>query len=214
MEITWLGHSCFRLRGKDATVLTDPCAKSTGYSIGKPTADIVTVSHDHPAHNNVGAVAGTPRVVQGPGEFEMSGVLIMGVRTYHDSEKGEKLGKNTAFVFELDDVRVCHLGDIGHVPTPEQVEELSGVDVLLAPVGGGTTISAKAAAETVSLLEPKLVIPMHYQTPATKDDLEPLDRFLKEIGAPKAIEEKQPKLSVTKSTLPHETKVMVLDYRG
>jgi L-ascorbate metabolism protein UlaG (beta-lactamase superfamily) len=214
MEITWLGHSCFRLRGKDATVLTDPFAKSTGYSIGKPTADIVTVSHDHPAHNNVGAVAGTPRVVQGPGEFEMSGVLIMGVRTYHDSEKGEKLGKNTAFVFELDDVRVCHLGDIGHVPTPEQVEELSGVDVLLAPVGGGTTISAKAAAETVSLLEPKLVIPMHYQTPATKDDLEPLDRFLKEIGAPKAIEEKQPKLSVTKSTLPHETKVMVLDYRG
>jgi L-ascorbate metabolism protein UlaG (beta-lactamase superfamily) len=214
MEITWLGHSCFRLRGKDATVLTDPCAKSTGYNIGKPTADIVTVSHDHPAHNNVAAVAGSPRVVQGPGEFEMAGVLIMGVGTFHDAEKGEKLGKNTAFVFELDEVLVCHLGDIGHVPTPAQVEELSGVDVLLAPVGGGTTIAGAAAAEIVSMLEPKLVIPMHYKTPAAKDDLEPLDRFLKEIGAPSALDEKQPKLSVTKSTLPQETKVMVLDYRG
>ena len=214
MEITWLGHSCFRLRGKDATVLTDPCGKSTGYNIGKPTADIVTVSHDHPAHNNVAAVPGSPRVVQGPGEFEMAGVLIMGVGTFHDAEKGEKLGKNTAFVFELDEVLVCHLGDIGHLPTPAQVEELSGVDVLLAPVGGGTTIAGAAAAEIVSMLEPKLVIPMHYKTPAAKDDLEPLDRFLKEIGAPSALDEKQPKLSVTKSTLPQETKVMVLDYRG
>jgi L-ascorbate metabolism protein UlaG (beta-lactamase superfamily) len=214
MEITWLGHSCFRMRGKDATLLTDPCAKTTGYSIGRPTADIVTVSHDHPAHNNVAAVPGTPRVVQGPGEFEIAGVLIMGVPTYHDKESGARMGKNTAYVFEMDDVRVCHLGDLGHVPTAEQVEELSGVDILLAPVGGGDTIGGAAAAETVSLLEPKLVIPMHYQTPAAKGDLEPLDRFLKEMGAPGAQDEKQPKLSVTKSTLPQETHVVVLDYRG
>ncbi len=214
MEITWLGHSCFRLRGRDAAVVLDPCAKSTGYNIGRPNADMVTVSHDHPGHNNVAAVAGSPRVVQGPGEFEMAGVLIMGIRTYHDGQKGSKLGKNTAYVVELDDVRVCHLGDLGHVPTPEQVEDLSGVDVLLAPVGGGNTIGGAAAAETVSLLEPKLVIPMHYRTPAAKAELEPLDRFLKEMGAPTAYDERQPKLSVTKSTLPHETKVLVLDYRG
>ena len=214
MEITWLGHSCFRLRGRDATVVTDPCDKSTGYSIGRPTGDIVTVSHDHPGHNNVGAVPGSPRIVQGPGEFEIAGVLIMGVPTYHDGEKGTKLGKNTAYVFELDDVRVCHLGDLGHVPTPEQAEELSGVDILLTPVGGNSTIGASAAAETVSLLEPKLVIPMHYKTPAAKAELDPLDRFLKEMGARTALEEQQPKLSVTKSTLPHETKVLVLDYRG
>ena len=214
MEITWLGHSCFRLRGREAVVVTDPCAKSTGYNIGRPTADIVTVSHDHPGHNNVAAVAGTPRVVQGPGEFEIAGVLIVGIRTYHDGQKGQKLGKNTAYVVELDDVRVCHLGDLGHVPTPDQVEELSGVDILLMPVGGGNTIGASAAAETVSLLEPKLVIPMHYQTPAAKAQLEPLDRFLKEIGARTALEERQPKLSVTSSTLPHETKVLVLDHRG
>ena len=215
MEITWLGHSCFRLRSRESFVVTDPCAKSTGYTIGRPTASVVTVSHDHPGHNNISAVAGSPCVIQGPGEFEISGVLITGIRTYHDDEQGQRLGKNVAYVLELDDVRVCHLGDLGHVPTPEQVEELSGVDILLTPVGGGSTISASAAAETVSLLGPKLVIPMHYRTPAEKQkDLEPLDRFLKEMGATSALEERQPKLSVTKSTLPQETKVQVLDYRA
>ena len=214
MEITWLGHSCFRLRGREAAIVTDPCAKSTGYSVGRPAADIVTVSHDHAGHNNVAAVAGSPLVVQGPGEFEIAGVLIMGIRTYHDDEKGERMGKNVAYVLELDDLRVCHLGDLGHVPTPEQVEELSGIDILLAPVGGNNTIGAAAAVETVSLLEPKLVLPMHYQTPAAKAQLDPLDRFLKEMGAPSALEERQAKLSITKSTLPHETKVLVLDYRG
>ena len=214
MEITWLGHSCFRLRGREAAIVTDPCAKSTGYSVGRPAADIVTVSHDHPGHNNVAAVTGSPLVVQGPGEFEIAGVLIMGIRTYHDDEKGERMGKNVAYVLELDDLRVCHLGDLGHVPTPEQVEELSGIDILLAPVGGNNTIGAAAAVETVSLLEPKLVLPMHYQTPAAKAQLDPLDRFLKEMGAPSALEERQAKLSITKSTLPHETKVLVLDYRG
>ena len=135
-------------------------------------------------------------------------------RTFHDNEKGQSLGRNTAYVIELDDVRICHLGDIGHVPTPEQVEELSGVDILLAPVGGTNTIDAASAAETISLLEPKLVIPMHYKTSASKDDLEPLDRFLKEIGAKMANDERQPKLAITKSTLPSETKVQVLDYKG
>ena len=214
MEISWLGHSCFRLRGREAAIITDPCPKSTGYSIGRPTAAAVTVSHDHPDHSNVKAVAGDPHVVRGPGEFEIGGVLIMGIRTYHDDQQGSELGKNTAYVIEVDDLRVCHLGDLGHVPTPEQVEELSGVDVLLAPVGGGSTIDATAAAETVSLIGPKLVIPMHYKTPAAKAKLEPLDRFLKEMGAASAMDERQPKLTVTKSTLPEQTKVQVLEYKG
>jgi L-ascorbate metabolism protein UlaG (beta-lactamase superfamily) len=214
MEITWLGHACFRLRGREAAIVIDPCDKSTGYSIGKPAADIVTISHDHPGHNNAAAVAGTPRVLQGPGEFEVAGVMVMGVRTYHDKEQGAKLGKNTAYVFELDDMRVCHLGDIGHVPTPEQVEELSGVDILLAPVGGGNTLGAAQAAETVSLLGPKLVIPMHYKTDISKGNLEPLDRFLKEIGATSALNERLPKLSVTRSTLPDDAQVQVLDYKA
>ena len=214
MEITWLGHSCFKLRGRGASVITDPPSKKTGYTIGRPTANVVTISHDHEGHSNVKAVAGDPRVIQGPGEFEVAGVLIKGTRTYHDLEQGRQLGNNTAYVLEIDGIRICHLGDLGHVPTAEQVEELSGVDVLLAPVGGGSTIDAKAAAETVSLLGPKLVIPMHYGTPASKDKLEPIDTFLKEIGSPEAIAEKQPKLSITKSTLPQETKIQVLDYKG
>ena len=214
MEITWLGHSCFRLRGKDATIVMDPCDKSTGYNISRPTADIVTVSHEHPAHANVSGVAGSPKVIHGPGEFEVSGVLIQGISTYHDNAKGGEQGKNTAYVVEMDEVRICHLGDLGHLPTPEQVEELSGVDILFVPVGGGTTIAGAQAAETVSMLEPKLVIPMHYKTPAVKADLEPLDRFLKEIGAAGALSEQQPKLSVTKSTLPQETKVQVMEYKS
>jgi L-ascorbate metabolism protein UlaG (beta-lactamase superfamily) len=212
MEITWLGHSCFRLRGKEAAVVTDPCDKTAGYSIGRPQADVVTVSHDHPTHSQTGAVAGTPRVVQGPGEFEIAGVLITGIPTYHDANKGEELGKNVAYVIEIDDVRICHLGDLGHVPTSEQAEELSGVDILLAPVGGGTTLDASAAAETVSLLGPKLVIPMHYKTATSKGELQPVDRFLKEMAAGET--ERQPKLSVTPSTLPAETKVLVLEPKG
>lgn len=214
MEITWLGHSCFKLRGRTASVITDPPGKSTGYTIGRPTANVITISHDHEGHNNIKAVTGSPRVIQGPGEFEVAGVLLRGTHTFHDAESGAELGRNTAYVMEIDELVICHLGDIGHVPTAEQVEELSGADILLAPVGGGTTIGGAAAAETVSLLGPKLVIPMHYGTPAFKGELESLETFLKEIGAPQAIDERQPKLSITKTTLPQETKVQVLDYKG
>ena len=169
MDITWLGHSCFKLRGREASVVTDPPGKSTGYTIGRPTADVVTVSHDHEGHNNVNAVKDNPRVVQGPGEFEVSGVLITGTATYHDKEKGAERGKNTAYVMEIEGMLICHLGDLGHIPSADQAEELSGVDILLIPVGDGSTIGAADAAETVSLLGPKLVIPMHYGTPASKE---------------------------------------------
>ena len=214
MEITWLGHSCFRLRARGAALVTDPCDKSTGYSIGRPAADIVTISHDHPAHSNVSSVAGSPRVVQGPGEFEIASVPITGIATFHDDQGGKERGKNVCYVFEMEGVRICHLGDLGHVPTAENAEALSGVDILLVPVGGGSAIAAAAAADTVGLLAPKLVIPMHYKTPAAKANLDSLDQFLKELGASDAAKDSQAKLSVSKSTLPQETKVLVLDHRG
>jgi len=210
MEIVWLGHSCFRLRAREAAIVTDPCPKSIGYNIGRPAADIVTVSHEHTGHNAVEAVAGSPRVVRGPGEYEIAGVLITGIRTYHDNQKGAEQGPNTAFIVEAENLRLCHLGDLGHQPTPEQVEVIGAVDVLLVPVGGGNTLGAAAAAETVSLLEPKLVIPMHYATPATTRKLDPLDRFLKEAGASPTLTP-QPRLSVSHSALPHETQIAVLD---
>jgi L-ascorbate metabolism protein UlaG (beta-lactamase superfamily) len=211
VEITWLGHSCFRIRGREATVVTDPCPPSSGYNIGKPTADIVTLSHTHDNHAYVKAIAGSPVVITRPGEYEIHGAFVTGIATYHDDKKGASQGANVSFVIEMEDVRVCHLGDLGHTPSPDQVEEISGVGVLLIPVGGGTTIDGATAAEVVNIIEPRIVIPMHYRTEVTKEDLAPLDRFLKELGANQM--EPQPKLTVSRSSLPHETQVMLLDYR-
>lgn len=201
MEIVWLGHSCFRLKGKGVALVTDPFDKTIGYPMGKPAGDIVTVSHQHPGHNFVAGVAGKPRVVKGPGEYEISGVSITGIRTFHDSEKGQRLGANVVYLIEMEELRICHLGDLGHVPTAEQVEQIDGVDVLLIPVGGVTTINAEQAAEVIRLVEPKLTIPMHYQTDVARPDLQPLGRFLKEIGLAES-PPPQPKLVVSKSSFP------------
>jgi L-ascorbate metabolism protein UlaG (beta-lactamase superfamily) len=211
VEITWLGQSCFRIRGREATVVTDPCPPSSGYTIGKPTANIVTISHDHENHFYVKAIAGKPAILQRPGEYEIHGAFMTGVRTYHDASKGTVHGPNVSFVIEMEDVRVCHLGDLGHTPTPEQVEEMSGVGVLLVPVGGHTTIDAATAAEVVNIIEPAIVIPMHYRTADVHSELATLDRFLKEMGAKDL--EPQPKLTVTRKSLPHETQVVELDHR-
>ncbi len=214
MEITWFGHSCFRIKGKEATLVTDPFAETLGYPLRHPAADIVTISHDHPHHSSLSAIEGQPKVIAGPGEYEIAEVFIYGIRTFHDAEGGKIRGRNTVYLIEIDEVRICHLGDLGHVPTAEQVEEISGSDVLLVPVGGVCTIDATAAAETVSLLQPRLVIPMHFKTEAIKVEVEldPVDRFLKELGA-KGISAES-KLAITKSSLPEETKVVLLDYRG
>jgi len=210
MEISWLGHSCFRIKGSHATIITDPYPPTLGYSLGKPTARIVTVSHQHPGHSYVQGVGGEPRLVTGPGEYEISGVLIIGIATFHDGEKGRKRGKNTVYLMQVDEVSVCHLGDLGHVLTAEQVEELGDVDVLLLPVGGVSTINASMAAEVVRQIEPKVVVPMHYKTEALSWELEPVERFLKEIGVEQVAS--QPKLSFTKSSLPAATQVFLLDY--
>lgn len=211
MEITWLGHSCFRIKGKNGTVITDPFGEGTGYHLGKATADIVTVSHDHPGHNFVKGISGTPKVISGPGEYEIAGIFIYGVRTYHDSEKGQIRGKNTGFLMEIDDVRLAHLGDLGHVLSAAQAEELSEADILLIPVGGKSTIDAPAAAEIVHLLNPKIVIPMHYKTEDCKAELDGPGRFLSEMGAKDLTP--LPKFSVNKTSLPPETQLIILNYR-
>jgi L-ascorbate metabolism protein UlaG (beta-lactamase superfamily) len=149
-------------------------------------------------------------VVSGPGEYEISGVLIIGMATFHDDAKGSKRGKNTAYLMEVDEVSVCHLGDLGHVLTTEQVEEMENVDVLLLPVGGVSTIDAPMAAEVVRQLEPKVVVPMHYKTKALSRELETVDRFLKETGVKEV--NSQSKLSFTKPGLPTSILVFLLDY--
>ncbi len=210
MEITWLGHSCFKFRGKQATVITDPYSPNLGYSLGKQTASIVTVSHQHPGHSFSEGISGNPKLVTGPGEYEISNVLIIGVATFHDKDRGSTRGKNTVYLMEMDEVSICHLGDLGHVLTDEQVEELGSIDVLLLPVGGVSTIDAPVATEVVRQLEPKIVIPMHYKTTVINRELEPVDRFLKEIGAHDI--SPQAKFALAKSSLPISTQVVLLDY--
>ncbi len=210
MDIIWLGHSCFRIKGRQTTVITDPYSPDLGYSLGKPTARIVTVSHQHPGHSYVQGVDGEPRPVTGPGEYEIGGVLIIGIATFHDALRGKESGKNTVYLIDVDEISVCHLGDLGHVLTADQVEEIGNVDVLLLPVGGVSTINASLAAEVVRQLEPKVVVPMHYQTPALSSQLEPVEKFLKEIGVKEV--NSQPKLSLSRSSLPPTTQVFLLDY--
>jgi L-ascorbate metabolism protein UlaG (beta-lactamase superfamily) len=208
VDITWLGHSCFRIKGSQAVIITDPFPPDLGYTLGKQTADIVTVSHQHPSHSYVEGIGGEYHVVNGPGEYEISGVLIIGVATFHDTQRGQVRGKNTAYVMEIDGISVCHLGDLGHVPTSEQLEEMGNIDMLLLPVGGGSTISAAISAEVIRQIEPNIVIPMHYKTPAIKRDLDTVDVFLKEMGRGQV--EPRPRLNVSKSNLPISTEIIVL----
>jgi L-ascorbate metabolism protein UlaG (beta-lactamase superfamily) len=208
MEITWLGYSCFRLKGKNTTVITDPCPPEIGYFWDKASANIVTVSHNHTNHSYLQGVSGEPRKIMGPGEYEIGGVLIIGLSSFHDAENGKLLGKNTVYAIEVDEVNICHLGDLGSPLSPAQVEELGNVDVLLVPVGGGTTITASQAAALVRSIEPKIVIPMHYKTLTLAKEMDNVDKFLKEMGLTESIP--QPKLNVTKSSLPLTTTVITL----
>lgn len=213
MEITWYGHSCFRLTERNyATVVTDPFDhKAVGYDALKLKADIVTISHDAPGHSNMDAVKGTEHVITGAGEFEIGGVFITAVQTGANGKKGKDKTRNTLYVFDYEGITVAHLGDMLEVPTQSEVEALGTVNVLLIPVGGGSSLNAAKAAEVVSVIEPNLVVPMHYATSDAKVKLDPLSKFLKEMGLGKI--ESQPSLKATRSSLPDETKVIVLDYQ-
>ena len=211
MDVTWLGHGCFRLRGRSAAVVTDPYPPAIGLKLQRLDADLVTISHDHENHNYTQAVREAYEI-RGPGEYEVAGVAVIGVPTYHDADMGAKHGRNTVYLIEIDDVRICHLGDLGHSLDDTQAETLSSADVLLVPVGGRTTINATQAAEVVRQLEPRYVVPMHYAVPGLKLQLDPIDRFLKEMGL--APGEAQPKLSVQPSSGEYDTKLVLLEPRA
>ena len=220
MEKSWLGHSCFMLRGKNVTLITDPFSPQPGQPSGetlkaresKITAPIVTISHNHPGHNFAEGVGGNPRVVRGPGEYEISDVLITGVPSYHDAKRGAERGRNTIYVIHLDDLVICHLGDLGHTLQEEQLEEVADADILLIPISGSHTLSAAQAAEVISQVEPHVVIPMHYRpATGTGDAAHPLDKFCREMGI-EAVNA-QPKLTILRSSLPAETQVVILSQR-
>lgn len=214
MDISYLGHSSFRIKTRSASVVTDPFdPQMVGFKYSGVSADIVTISHDHGDHNAAGRVGDVKKVVFGPGEYEIMGVSILGYGTFHDAVKGAEKGKNTIYVYEADGLRVAHLGDLGHVLEEDLVNELGDIDVLMLPVGGGYTIGPKEAVELVSKVEPYFVLPMHYQTSGLKQenfkDLVTAEVFIKESGLQV---ENLEKFSLKKEDIQEEqgTKIIVL----
>lgn len=212
MTINWYGHSCFKItsQGGHLTVITDPFDKSIGLNPPRGSADIVTVSHHHSDHNNVKAISGEPFVVDGPGEYEIKGVNIVGVSSFHDSNKGAERGQNTIYVIKVDRIKICHLGDFGEERLSDrQLEAIGQVDILMAPVGGNYTIGAKETAKISKQIEPQIIIPMHHKLPGLKLDLAGVDEFLKEMG----VEEKTAveKITLRKKDLTNgDMKVVVM----
>jgi len=209
MRIKWLGHASFLLEAEDGTkVITDPFDESLGYVIPKEKPDVVTVSHDHFDHNAVDLLRGKPVVVKGVGEKEVKGIVIKGIKSFHDKSKGAQRGANTIFVFDIDGVRVCHLGDLGHLLSSDQQKEIGEVDILLIPVGGTFTINGREAMEVSRQLNPRLAIPMHYRTASCSIGIDSCDEFLK--GFTKV--EKATEWRGSKDSLPSEQTVLVLEY--
>jgi len=182
MKIKWLGHASFLITSDTGIkIITDPYTTGGDLSYGEITeaSDIVTVSHDHFDHNNVAAVGGKPEVVKGIGTTKAKGIEFRGMASYHDEAGGSQRGKNTIFYFEVDGIRVCHLGDLGHQLSDKQASELGGVDILLIPVGGYFTIDAKVATQICNQLKPKVIIPMHFKNDKCDFPIAGLDEFLK-----------------------------------
>lgn len=206
MEITKLGHSSFKLKGKKVTVVTDPFdSEMVGIKFPKVEANIVTISHSHKDHSSRESVLGTPTIIDGPGEYEIAEVFIRGISSYHDNEGGVKRGKNIIYRIEIDGLVLAHLGDLGHKLTDDQVDQLGNVDILMVPVGGVYTIGPIQAAEVVAQIEPNIVLPMHYFEDYLKKDafgqLEKVDKFFSQIGREKVV---APKLTISPEKLPQE----------
>jgi L-ascorbate metabolism protein UlaG (beta-lactamase superfamily) len=212
MELIWYGHACFRLKDRNITLITDPYDKSVGFNLPRPKADIVTVSHESPHHSYLAGVKGDFKVIDGPGEYEIGGVFITGVNlsTSKKSANDDTLLRlNNVYVIYMDNVAVCHLGDLNQIPTQSQVEDMGSIDVLLVPVGGYNALNAAQAAEVISLIEPLIVVPMHYKLPGAEVKLDPVDKFLKEMGITKP--DIQQTLKLTSSSLPEETQIVLME---
>ncbi len=205
MEITYFGRSSFKIQGKEITIITDPF-NSEKSSVGKPfpkvEADVVTISHDHDDHNYKNGIKGDFICFDSPGEYEIKNTEIIGINSSH----GEKYGINTIFVYKIDGINFCHLGDLGAELSSDQLEKINGVDILMVPVGGaGYTLDPKGASKVISEIGPKIVIPMHYQD--GKKELEPVENFIKEIGKePKIVD----KFKIQKKDLPEELEVIII----
>lgn len=208
MEVRWLGHACFLCEGNGIRLLTDPFSKEVGYPLPREVVDVVTVSHDHYDHNAVQILPGHPRVIREAGVHQVNGLKVEGFAVYHDEVRGAKRGKNIIYAWEMDGIRLCHLGDLGHLLEPATVTAIGEVDLLMVPVGGVYTIDAAAAFRVVEQLRPRLVLPMHYKTPSLNFELAPVEdftRYFERVRREKA-------LRLERDGLPEEREVVLLDY--
>ena len=210
LRVQWLGHACFLITSSDGTrVLTDPFDESVGYPVPAVEADAVSTSHSHFDHNSVSVVKGSPEVVKDAGESTAAGISFLGVPSYHDDAGGGKRGKNVIFVWEMDGMRLAHLGDLGHILTDDQVAKIGRVDILLIPVGGFFTIDARQATKVVEQLSPRLVFPMHYKTDTINFPIAGVDEFLAGKENVKKVNEN----FVVVKELPEKTKIIVPNYK-
>ena len=213
MKITWHGQSCFKLlvksnNGDKITILIDPFDKDTGLTPPRGGADIVLITHDHHDHNNLKTVSGSPFVINGPGEYDIKGIYIKGIYSYHDNNKGLDRGINTIYVIESEEMEICHLGDLGQKELVDtQLDKMGEVDILMVPIGGTYTIDSEEAVKIINQIEPTIVIPMHYKIPGLNIKLEEVKDFLKEIGAQQETTEE---LNVKKLDLGEDMKVVIL----
>jgi L-ascorbate metabolism protein UlaG (beta-lactamase superfamily) len=213
MEITYIGHSCFKIKGKELTIVIDPYDPKIGYKLPKLECDVLITSHEHFDHHNIAGVSNYRLLIDGPGEYETSGVFIFGIPVYHDAKEGHERGENTIYMIEIDGITLLHLGDLGHDLSKETLEKLSDIDVLMIPVGGKGTIDAETASEVISEIEPGYVLPMHYKTVELTgiQGLDGLDKFLNEMGVENDVK-KDDKLKISsKSDVPDDTQVVILN---
>lgn len=213
MKITWAGQSCFHIsvsgaKDETVTIITDPFS-DIGLKLPSLQADVLLQSHEHEDHSNAKAVKGEPFLVNGPGEYEIKGVFFMGIDSYHDDKQGAERGKSTIYLIEAEEMRICHLGDIGQKQlTDEQLEKIGAVDILMIPVGGTYTIDGIDAQKIIGQIEPKIVIPMHYGLPGLKFPLDDVGKFLKSMG--KNSVQPQEKLTIKASALPKERDMEII----
>ncbi|NTV40860.1 MAG: MBL fold metallo-hydrolase [Candidatus Moranbacteria bacterium] len=217
MQIQYYGQSCFKITSKpggratdDIVFFFDPFGKDLGIRPPQGQADIVFVSHNHFDHNNTETLKGQPVIINVPGEYAVKGINVVGIDSFHDMEEGAKRGRSTIFILEVEDLKICHLGDLGSDLTGKQLEEIDGVDVLFIPVGGTFTIDGKKAAELIKKIEPAIVIPMHYKLEGLKPEIDDLQKFCDEIG--NCPNEKTIKLNIKKKDLEGKSmEVVIMD---
>lgn len=215
MNIQYYGHSCFKITTKPAgrgqeeiTVFLDPFSKEIGLRPPQGQADLILVSHDHHDHNNISALKGDPRVLDIPGEYSVFGVNIIGINSFHDNKSGEERGKNTIFILESEEIRICHLGDLGSDLSEKQLEQINGVNILMIPIGGKYTIDGEKAVDIIKKIEPNIIIPMHYKIKGSNVDVDDEKKFCSEIGS--CPSQKMAKISLKKKDLEEKSMEVIL----